>query len=278
MLVSTTWLAERSNDERVRVADVRWYLFEPAKTGHGEYAHGHIPGAVFVDMDADLSGHDRGGPGRHPLPAAAAFAAAMSRAGIGAETHVVAYDDCGGANAARLWWLLRYFGHDKVSLLDGGIAQWIAEHRPLETQVPRVASSAFAPHPRPQMVVDKAAVNSLRDDSRALILDARVPERYRGEVEPIDVRAGHIPGATNAPLAGNLRGAADLRFLPRDELRARYEKLGAGQAERIVAYCGSGINASQTLFALHLAGFTDVLLYEGSWSDWSRDPSLPKSP
>ena len=128
------------------------------------------------------------------------------------------------------------------------------------------------------MAIDKHAVNALRNEARALILDARVPERYRGEVEPIDARAGHIPGATNAPLAGNLRGAADLRFLPRDELRARYEKLGAGRAEKIVAYCGSGINASQTLFALHLAGFTEALLYEGSWSDWSRDPSLPQVP
>jgi thiosulfate/3-mercaptopyruvate sulfurtransferase len=202
----------------------------------------------------------------------------MSRAGVGSDTHVVAYDDRGGATAARLWWLLRYFGHEQVSLLDGGIVQWIAEGRPLETAAPRIAPSAFIAHPHPERVMDKHAVNRLRGDVRALLLDARVPERYRGEIEPIDARAGHIPGAKNAPLAGNLRSATDLRFLPAEALRARYEALGAGKAERIVAYCGSGINASQTVFALHVAGFGNALLYEGSWSDWSRDAQLPSSP
>jgi thiosulfate/3-mercaptopyruvate sulfurtransferase len=162
--------------------------------------------------------------------------------------------------------------------LDGGITQWVAEGRPLEIQTPPPAAASFVARPRPEMVVDKQVVNALRSDPRALLLDARVPERYRGETEPIDAYAGHIPGAKNAPLAGNLRGASDLRFRPAAELRAHYETLGAATAERIVAYCGSGINASQAVFALHLAGFTQAQLYEGSWSDWSRDPSLPKVP
>jgi thiosulfate/3-mercaptopyruvate sulfurtransferase len=199
----------------------------------------------------------------------------MSRAGIGAETHVIAYDDRGGAVAARLWWLLRYFGHDKISLLDGGIAQWLAEGRSLETRVPSVPTSSFIPHPHPEMVVGKAVVDQLRRDPRALVLDVRVPERYRGEVEPLDACAGHIPGAKNAPIADNLRATTDLRFLSAGKLRARFAKLGADKADRIVAYCGSGINACQTVVALNLAGFSNALLYEGSWSDWSRDASLP---
>jgi thiosulfate/3-mercaptopyruvate sulfurtransferase len=277
-LVSAGWLAEHLHEDGVRVADVRWYLFEPGKVGREEYARGHIPGAVFVDVDGALSAAGQGGPGRHPLPSPATFAAAMSRAGIGPGTHVVAYDDRGGATAGRLWWLLRYFGHERVSLLDGGITQWVAEGRPLETEVPQVAPAAFAARPQPALVVEKSAVNALRADPRALLLDARVAERYRGEVEPIDAYAGHIPGARNAPLAGNLRGGNDWRFRPAADLRARFEALGAGTAERIVAYCGSGINATQVLFALHLAGFENAQLYEGSWSDWSRDPALPKTP
>ncbi len=275
LLVSTEWLAEHSNDSNIRIADVRWYLFEKDKTGHGEYLRGHIPGAVYLDIDADLAAHARGGPGRHPIPTPAAFAESMARAGIGANTHVVAYDDRGGATASRLWWLLRYFGHDRISLLDGGITQWIAEGRALQISIPAVPSSSFVPRPRPELLVNKDIVNTLRDDPRALVLDVRVGERYRGEVEPIDPRAGHIPGAQNAPFAGNLRGANDLRFLSQADLRSRFERLGAVKAERIVAYCGSGINACQTVFALNLAGFDRALLYEGSWSDWSRDANLP---
>ena len=275
LLVSTDWLADHLNDADIRVADVRWYLFERDKTGREEYLRGHIPGAVYLDVDTDLSSRFLGGPGRHPLPRADLFAAAMARAGIGAATHVIAYDDRGGATAARLWWLLRYFGHDKVALLDGGIAQWIAEGRPLETRIPQIPASSFVARPQPEMVANKDAVNDLRRDPRALVLDVRVPERYRGEIEPIDPRAGHVPGARNAPIGENLQSASDLRFRSPEELRARFENLGARQVECIVAYCGSGVNACQSVFALHLAGFTNALLYEGSWSDWSRDASLP---
>ncbi|MEW5720593.1 MAG: sulfurtransferase [Chloroflexota bacterium] len=275
LLVSTDWLADHLNDADIRVADVRWYLFERDKTGREEYLRGHIPGAVLLDVDTDLSSRYLGGPGRHPLPRADLFTAAMARAGIDAATHVIAYDDRGGATSARLWWLLRYFGHDKVSLLDGGIAQWIAEGRSLETRVPQVSPSSFVARPHPEMVANKDAVNDLRREPRALVLDVRVPERYRGEVEPIDPRAGHVPGARNAPIGENLRSASDLRFRSPEELRARFEKLGAAQVERVVAYCGSGVNACQTVFALHLAGFMNALLYEGSWSDWSRDARLP---
>ncbi|MBI5302611.1 MAG: sulfurtransferase [Chloroflexi bacterium] len=270
LLVSTTWLAEHLHDPSIRIADVRWYLFEKDITGRGEYAKGHIPGAVFVDVDTDLSSPPLQGPGRHPLPTATQFANAMVRAGIGAGTHVICYDDRGGAVSARLWWLLRYFGHDDVSLLDGGIAQWRTENRPLTTDVPQIARANFVPRPRPDMMVNREQVRALANDPRGLVLDVRLNERYTGKTEPLDPRAGHVPGAKNVPLAGNLRAPDDFRFRDPAELRARYDALGANQAETIAAYCGSGINASQAVFALTLAGYANPRLYEGSWSDWSR--------
>ena len=273
-LVSTDWLAAHLNDPNLRIVDVRWYLFEKDKTGLGEYLNGHIPGAVFLDIETALAAPRGQGPGRHPLPKPEVFAEAASRAGIGPNTHVIAYDDAGGGNAARVWWLLRYFGHDQVSLLDGGITQWIAEKRPLETTVPTFPASSFVPHPRPEMVANLQAVDVYRNDPKALVLDVRVPERYEGKIEPIDPRAGHVPGAKNAPIGGNLKSADDPRFRTSEELRHRFEKFGADRAEKIVCYCGSGVNACQSVFALNLAGFAS-LLYEGSWSDWSSNPDCP---
>jgi thiosulfate/3-mercaptopyruvate sulfurtransferase len=275
ILVSTDWLAEHLNDAHVRICDVRWYLLEKDRTGYEEYLRGHIPNAVFIDLETDLAAHFTDGGGRHPLPRADHFAEAMTRAGIDANTYVVAYDDRGGAAAARLWWLLRYFGHPRAALLDGGIAQWIAEGRPLSRDIPRVMPGKFAPQPHPEMIADLNTVKEWHHDPRTLILDVRIPERYRGEIEPLDPRAGHIPGARNAPIAGNLRSATDLRFLTPAELRARYDSLGATRAERVVAYCGSGVNACQAIFALTLAGFDHARLYPGSWSEWSRAPDLP---
>ncbi len=273
MLVTTEWLAEHLNDPGVCIADVRWYLFDKDKNGRQEYLNGHIPGAVFIDVDAHLSSPRGQGPGRHPLPRPEVFAQAASAAGITPATHVIAYDDRGGASAARLWWLLRYFGHEQASLLDGGITLWIAQGHPLQKEIPVVSPSTFIPQPRPAMVVDGETVDRLRNDPRALVLDVRAPERYEGRVEPIDPIAGHIPGAKSAPYTENLR--EDQRFRDPAELRKRFEKLGAGKAEKIVSYCGSGINASQNVFTLELAGFEHPLLYEGSWSDWSRTPGRP---
>jgi len=276
LIVSTDWLAQHLNDPDIRVADVRWYLLDPDKTGQSEYLRGHLPGAVYIDLDTDLSKHGIIGPGRHPIPEGHAFAEAMSRAGIDANTHVIAYDDRGGATAGRLWFLLRYFGHDKVSLLDGGLVQWIAENRPLQTEVPAVARKNFvARSPRKEMIADKMLVDALRRDTNAFIVDVRVSERYRGEIEPIDPKPGHIPGAQNAPIAGNLKSETDLRFLSPEQIRARFESLGAKTSEQLVVYCGSGVNACQAFLALTLAGFEHLLMYEGSWSDWSRDPHLP---
>jgi thiosulfate/3-mercaptopyruvate sulfurtransferase len=274
-LVSTQWLAEHLDDPAVRIADVRWYLPHLGRRGADEYRAGHIPGAVFVDLDTELAGPAAHGPGRHPIPNATVFGAAMSRVGIGSLTHVVAYDDAGGSIAARLWWLLRYYGHDRVSVLDGGITRWTAEGRPLQSDTTSHSPATFTPCPRQGWVADTEMVLSLSRDPQAVLLDARAAERYEGKVEPIDARPGHIPGARSAPFASNLDEGHPPEFKSPAELRARYEKLGVAPGKTLVAYCGSGVTACHTLLALTLAGYPDALLYEGSWSAWSRDTNLP---
>lgn len=273
-LVSTEWVAAHAGAPGLRIADVRWYL-DPGRKGRDQYLAGHIPGAVFFDIDADLSapGGGRGQPlGRHPWPPPDQVARVMGRAGIGEGTRVVAYDDQAGAIAARLWFLLRAHGHPDVAVLDGGIAKWRAEGRPLETAVPGVAPGAFHPRFDSSRVLTKAEMAALAG-SGALVLDARAAERYRGDSEPIDPRAGHIPGALNAPFSGNLRGGGVPTFLSPEALRRRYAALGADAREAIV-YCGSGVTACHDLLALELAGLRGRL-YAGSWSEWSSDPELP---
>ncbi len=271
-LVDAGWLAAHRDDPRVLVADVRWYL--SGKRGADEYARGHIPGAVFVDLDRDLAAAPALGPGRHPLPSAADFSAVLARLGVARDTVVVAYDDAGGAIAARLWWLLRFFGHGGGRVLDGGIGAWIAAGHALSTEpVVRAPAAPLALTPG-SLVVDKAEVDRLRALPSAVVLDARAPERFEGRSEPVDARPGHIPGARSAPFAENLIAPAG-PLLPASDLRARYAALGALEAETVVCYCGSGVTACHDLLALAIAGRDDALLYEGSWSDWARDPSLP---
>jgi thiosulfate/3-mercaptopyruvate sulfurtransferase len=272
-LVSTDWLAAHLDDPRLRVVDVRWYL-DPSRRGREAYLQGHIRGAVFLDLDADLSapGGGRGRrAGRHPWPPPGQVALVLGAAGIGRGVHVVAYDDQAGATAARLWYLLRAHGHDDVAVLDGGLAKWTAEGRPLETAVPAPTATMFEPRVRPGWVVTRDEMAGLPPG--ALVLDARAGERYRGESEPVDLRAGHIPGARNAPYADNLTAGPLPVFRSPAELRERYAALGAEAAEPIV-YCGSGVTACHDLLALHVAGLRGAL-YAGSWSEWSSDPSLP---
>ncbi|MEP6953141.1 MAG: sulfurtransferase [Solirubrobacteraceae bacterium] len=240
-----------------RFADVRWYL--DGRSGREAYEAGHIPGAVFVDLDTMLAGAPCREAGRHPLPAPSAFAAAMRSLGIEEEGVVVAYDDAGGTVAARLVWMLRALGV-AAALLDGGIGEW---EGPLSTDEPLIVPSAFAARPWPAELLasaDDAADPALR------VLDARAPERYRGEVEPVDPQAGHIPGAENVP-ALSLVGH-DGRLLPREELRERL-------AGADVAYCGSGVNACFLVVAAEHAGLPAPRLYPGSWSQWSADASRP---
>jgi thiosulfate/3-mercaptopyruvate sulfurtransferase len=255
-LVDADWLREHIADADVRVIDFRWYL--QGRSGRDEYAKGHIPGAVFVDLD-DVTGKEGGG--RHPLPAAGQFEREMSKAGVSRTTRVVVYDDAGASVAARLWFLLGYFGHGAQAVLDGGVQAW---EGPLETEAPDVTRGDFRAGPPDQRrVLDFQAVRALQG---VPLIDARAPERYRGEKEPIDPKAGHIPGALSAPFVENLE--ADGRFKSPGELRRRYESLGAQHGA--VFYCGSGVNASQHLLAMAVAGLPDARLYAGSWSDWSH--------
>jgi thiosulfate/3-mercaptopyruvate sulfurtransferase len=272
-LVSTAWLADRLGDPSVRIVDVRWYL-DPTRQGSDAYAAGHIPAAVFLDVDADLAAPTggRGRPlGRHPWPSSEQVERVMSHVGVGPGTTVIAYDDQAGAVAARLWFLLRAHGHDEAAVLDGGLGKWLAEGRPVTATVPEVAPTTFVARLRPGLVVTKEEM--IARDTASLVLDARAAERYRGEVEPIDPRAGHIPGAKNAPFTGNLTGGPTSIFLSPDALHRRYADLGA-EGRDVIVYCGSGVTACHDLLALHLAGF-EGRLYAGSWSEWSADPILP---
>ena len=273
-IVSTDWLADHLRDPDLRVADVRWYL-DPARRGRDAYAAGHIPGAVFLDVEADLSapGGGRGSPrGRHPWPSEEQVARVMGGAGIGPGVRVVAYDDQSGAIAARLWYLLQAHGHQDAAVLDGGIVKWIAEGRALETATPPPPRTAqFVARLRPGAVVEKQDLATA--DRQVLMLDARAADRYRGDAEPIDPRAGHIPGAKSAPFAGNLTPGPIPVFLPPAALRKRYAALGA-EASPPIVYCGSGVTACHDLLALAAAGLSGSL-YAGSWSEWSADPGLP---
>jgi thiosulfate/3-mercaptopyruvate sulfurtransferase len=272
-LVSPDWLERKIGDPHVVIADARWYLKD--KRGIDAYASGHIPSAIFVDVDRDLSSPPGPGrPGRHPLPSADHFASVLARLGVGPGDTVVAYDDSGGSTAARLWWLLRYFGHDVGKVLDGGIQGWVAGGRALETATP---APAAAPRmtlvPRVEMVVGKARVREWSDRGEGVLLDARASERYEGKVEPVDARPGHIPGAKSAPFSSNLVAPGGA-FRPKAELEQHYAALGATRANPIVAYCGSGVTACHDLLALSIAGRDDALLYEGSWSEWAADAAL----
>jgi thiosulfate/3-mercaptopyruvate sulfurtransferase len=264
-LVSATWLREHLRDPDLRVVDLRWYL--DGRSGREAYSGGHIPGAVFVDLDRDLTGPS--GAGRHPLPSAEQVTAAMRRAGVSRDTRVVVYDDAGGSVAARLWWLLRWFGHGAVAVLDGGLDAW---EGPLEKDPAACPPGDFAARePDPGQVVRFEEMRELGAGAR--VLDARAPERYRGEREPIDPRAGHVPGARSAFWKDNLR--RDGRFLDAESLRARFRELGVESGEGTIAYCGSGVNACHDLLALEVAGLPGARLYAGSWSDWSSHPDAP---
>jgi thiosulfate/3-mercaptopyruvate sulfurtransferase len=264
-LVTGEWLAGHAGDAGLRVVDLRWYL--DGRSGRAAYDAGHVPGAVFVDLAA-VTGHGPG-LGRHPLPEPAAFEGAMRAAGVDRDSGVVVYDDDGGIVASRLWWMLRYFGHERAAVLDGGLQAWSG---PQSTSTPRPAPGDFAAAPpRADTKVDYAEVRALPGD--VLLLDARAPDRYRGETEPVDPRAGHIPGARSAPARGNLGG--DLRFLPPEDLRRRFESVGAGDGRDVVVYCGSGVSACHDLLALELGGLPGARLYPGSWSDWSSRPDAP---
>jgi len=218
---------------------------------------------VFVDLDADLTTHP--GPGRHPLPPRAVFAETMGRLGFGDDDLIVAYDDASGSVAARLWWMLRDIGHERVAVLDGGIQTWVASGRSLDTAIPGTAPATMTVRPPLTRSIDRETLAARLGD--LVVIDARAPERYRGETEPIDPVAGHIPTARNVPHAENV--ATDLRFLPARMLSARYQGAGATPDAEVVVYCGSGVTACHDVLAMTVAGLPEPMLYPGSWSDWS---------
>lgn len=297
--MSTTDLAvSLSGAEPPVLLDVRWRLGGPP--GREEYARGHLPGAVFLDLDADLAAPP-GPAGRHPLPAPDDLQRVLRAAGVREGVPVVAYDADNGSVAARLWWLLRWAGHDRVSVLDGGYAAWVAEGRPVTTEVPTPEPGDLTVRAGHMPVIDADGAAALA--RTGVLLDARAPERYRGDVEPIDPKAGHVPGARNAPFAAHT--GADGRWRTPDDLAEHFAKLGvptraeaqapsttgAGEATteptgapqkgggEIGAYCGSGVTASSVVLALEVAGITSAnapaALYAGSWSNWSADPTRP---
>ncbi|MCQ9163327.1 MULTISPECIES: sulfurtransferase [unclassified Arthrobacter] len=251
---------------RTVLLDVRWALGDP--DGRAHYAAGHIPGAVFVDLETELAGHGEPRDGRHPLPAEPDFAETVRRWGLRTGDTVVAYDDAGAAAAARAWWLLGYAGIDNVHLLDGGLAAWRAARLPLAQGEETAEPGDAVVHYGARATVDTEGAARWP----GILLDARAGERYRGETEPVDPRAGHIPGAVSAPTAGNL--AQDATFLPAEELRARFAALGVREGSEVAVYCGSGVTAAHEIAALEIAGFP-AALYPGSWSAWSNRPERP---
>ena len=255
------------------IVDCRHDLLQPA-AGEAAYRAGHIPGAVFASLDRDLAAPITASTGRHPLPAPEVFAATLSAWGVGPTTQVVAYDADTGAYAARLWWMLRWVGHEQVAVLDGGYKAWIAAGLPTSTEIPHRTPTRFAARADHSKWMDAAEVAAgvANDDWR--LLDARAPERFAGEVEPIDTAAGHVPGARNHPFATDL--GSDGRFLPAPELRARLEKSQDGVSDdHTIVMCGSGVTACHLLLALEVAGKPGARLYAGSWSEWIRDAKRP---
>lgn len=271
-LVDAGTLARHLNDPGWRVFDVRHQL---ADTGYGEraYQQGHIPGSLFLHCDRDLSGPTSGTNGRHPLPDPRALAAKLGACGVDAATQVVVYDDCQGMVAGRLWWLLRWLGHDKVAVLDGGLEAWLASGGVLNTEKPVVQPAKFTPRVR-DSVVDAHYVLTHIESAGMRLVDARSPDRYRGENETIDPVGGHIPGASNRFFRDNL--GPDGRFKPAETLRAEWlPLLGESAPDQVVHQCGSGVSACHNILAMEVAGLAGSRLYAGSWSEWCADSRRP---
>jgi len=269
-LVSTAELA--ANLDRWRVFDCRHDLAKP-ELGESQYREAHIPGALFASLDRDLSAPKTGKNGRHPLPDPKTLGEWLGRSGVKASDQVVCYDAANGAMAARLWWMLRWVGHDAVAVLDGGFSKWLAEGRPVTADVPQPQPTQFEVRVRSDLTVDVAAIaKTLR---KRILLDARAPARYRGEQEPIDPVAGRIPGALNRFNMDNVRG--DGRFKSPEDLKRDFQQvLGARAPSEVVNYCGSGVAACHNLLAMELAGLGGGKLYAGSWSEWIADPARPR--
>jgi len=277
-LIDMHALQKLLGEPRLVIVDCRFDLMNP-EAGRQAYLRGHIPGARYADLNRDLSAPIGPHTGRHPLPLPEAFAGWLGAIGIGDDTQVVAYDEANGSIAARLWWMLRWLGHDAAAVLDGGFKAWTARGGALQSgEADPAAAERVARHFTPRIdagsVVSTAELERALQGRKALLVDARAQERYAGAVEPIDPVAGHVPGAVNHPFTANL--GADGRFLPAAELERRWrERVPAGDLENLVAMCGSGVTACHNLLSLEVAGLAGGKLYAGSWSEWIRDPRRP---
>ena len=272
-LVSVEVLLARLEDPAWLLVDCRFDLDQP-DAGRLAYLKGHIPGAVYVDLERDLCGPRTGSNGRHPLPTVEALCRLFSRCGVRDDIQVVAYDDFGGAFAARLWWSLRYLGHDAVAVLDGGIPYWISQGLPVLAGEERRAATAFRASPRPIMLASAEEISCSLGAADLLLLDARAASRFRGEEENRDPIAGRIPGSRNRYWGDNI--LPDNRLRPVGEIKAGFERALAGIApEKVVVYCGSGVTACHNLLMMEHVGFSGARLYAGSWSEWIVDPQHP---
>ncbi len=273
-LVDAEALAELAQNGSVLIVDCRFDLSDPGR-GEREYALAHIPGAVYADLNRDLSDLSRPGLGRHPLPDAATFSAVLGRWSWSPGMPVVAYDAANGAlAAARLWWMLRLIGQSEVAVLDGGLQAWSAAELPLDAEIPQRAMTTVAVAFDPTQIVYTDALAQMLQNPQMLLIDARAAPRYRGEIEPLDRIAGHVPGARNRSFSENL--AADGRFKTPTELRTEFARLlGLHAADDVVNMCGSGVTACHNLLAMEHAGLTGSRIYAPSWSGWSADPARP---
>jgi thiosulfate/3-mercaptopyruvate sulfurtransferase len=272
-LISTSALAPRLEDPSYVVVDCRFKL-DDVSWGEREYREAHVPGAVYAHLDRDLSGAKTGRNGRHPLPDPRVLAATLGSFGIASGVQVVAYDQDNGMFASRLWWMLRWLGHEAVAVLDGGFAKWTAEGRGTRSGPETRSSKTFEGRPRSEMIADAAAVAAAITSGAPLLLDARAPERYRGDTEPLDPVAGHIPGAMNYFFQQNIGDQGTFRAP--EELRDRLRiPLGTVAPADLICYCGSGVTACHNLLALEHAGLPGARLYPGSWSEWCADDRNP---
>jgi thiosulfate/3-mercaptopyruvate sulfurtransferase len=272
-LISTAELAACLDDPSLVIVDVRHDLSQPDAWGELQYRAAHIPGARFAHMDRDLSAPKTGKNGRHPLPSPEVCAALFGRLGIDASKQVVAYDAGGGMYAPRLWWMLRWLGHDAAAVLDGGVGKWVREGRPVTAETPDVRPVTFPIRRVGRALSADDMLAGLRDGSLRIV-DARGAERFRGDVEPLDPVAGHIPGAVNRPYTKNVE--ADGTFKSPDALRAEFATVvGDTAPAQIVNVCGSGVSACHNILAMEIAGIGGTVLYPGSWSEWVADPSRP---
>ena len=271
--VDTSTLALHLDDSGWIVVDCRFRLNDPA-AGEEMYRRSHIPGARYAHLDRDLAGPISPGTGRHPLPEPSAFAETLGKWGIKNSAQVVAYDDTGGAIAARLWWLMRWIGHHGAAVLDGGIDAWSSEGRALDFGNPEITRQVYFPTPAQNLASEVGQVAALLSQPDARLVDARAKDRFVGDKEPIDPVAGHVPGALNRPFDWNLDASG--RFLGSDRLRQEWlAVIGTSVPSDVVHMCGSGVTACQNLLAMEIAGLEGSKLYPGSWSEWIQDPSRP---